>query len=70
VDFPRSWEEETFFPAMVRREDGLSAKISALKSGREPPIGSCRKTAPATANSRKEKPVDAFSMVRLAAGMP
>ena len=44
ADFPRSWEEETFVPALVRREGGMMAKISALKSRREPPIGSCRET--------------------------
>ena len=51
MDFPRSWEEETFVPALVRREGGLMEKISALKSRREPPIASCRETV---AGGRKQ----------------
>jgi len=51
ADFPRSWEEETFVPALVRRKGGLISKISALKSRREPPIGSCRETV---AGGRKQ----------------
>jgi len=51
ADFPRSWDEETLIPALVRPAGKLVVRISTLKSRREPPIGSCRETV---AGDRKQ----------------
>jgi len=43
---PWDWEKDVFSSVCSGLEDGLTSEISALKSRREPPIVSCRKTVP------------------------